>query len=193
MTKSISSAVAFALVAVLTPPSVRANDKTLVVAMNHEPEKLDATMALNGVITLPVMENVMEKLVDLDQDGKPAPGLGTWEVAPDGLTITFHLRRGVKFHSGDPFTARDVVFSHDRMAKNPLYQSINRNLDHVEAVDDATATFIFRKPDATFFVRRALIIVSKTYHDRAGEDAFVRHPVARRRSNMSGSNSSTPT
>ncbi len=177
MAKSRWNAVAFALAAVLTPLSVRADDKMLVIAMNHEPEKLDATMALNGVITLPVMENVTEKLVDLDRDGKPAHGLGTWEVAPDGLAITFHLRRGIKFHSGDPFTALDVVFSHERMAKNPLYQSVNRNLDHVEAVDDVTAKFVFRKPDATFFVRRALIIVSKTYHDRAGEDAFVHHPV----------------
>ncbi len=177
MTKSVCGAFLCALIAALISPSVRADDQTLVIAMNHEPEKLDATMALNGVITLPVMENVTEKLVDLDKDGKPAPGLGTWEIAPDGLTITFHLRRGIKFHSGDPFTARDVVFSHDRMAKNPLYQSVNRNLDHVEAVDDATVKFIFRKPDATFFVRRALIIVSKTYHDRAGEGAFVRHPV----------------
>ena len=177
MTKSIWSVVAIALIAMLMPLSVRAGDKTLVIAMNHEPEQLDATMALNGVITLPVMENVTEKLVDLDREGKPAPGLGTWEVAPDGLTITFHLRRGVRFHSGDPFTARDVVFSHERMARNPLYQSVNRNLDHVEAVDDGTARFIFRKRDATFFVRRALIIVSKTYHDRVGEDAFVHHPV----------------
>jgi peptide/nickel transport system substrate-binding protein len=177
MTKSRWSAVAVALIALLIPPSGRADDRTLVVAMNHEPEKLDATMALNGVITLPVMENVTEKLVDLDSDGKPVPGLGTWEIAADGLTITFHLRPGIKFQSGDPFTARDVVFSHDRMAKNPLYQSVSRNLDRVEAADDFTVKFIFRKPDATFFIRRALIIVSKTYHDRAGEDAFVHHPV----------------
>jgi hypothetical protein len=96
MTKSRWSAVAFALVAVLTPLSVRADDKMLVIAMSHEPERLDATMALNGVITLPVMENVTEKLVDLDRDGKPAHGLGTWEVAPDGLeqrTSTLASRR----------------------------------------------------------------------------------------------------
>ena len=51
--RSLSTAgrIALALVAVLIPLSVRADDNRLVIAMNHEPEKLDATMALNGVIT----------------------------------------------------------------------------------------------------------------------------------------------
>jgi len=161
---------------IVTPPA-HADEKPLIIVMNHEPEKLDATTALNGVITLPVMENVTEKLIDLDSEGKPAPGLVTWQVSLDELTITFKIRKGVKFHSGDPFTAQDIVFSHERMAKNPLYQSANRNLDHVEAVDDDTAKFVFKKPEAIFFVRRALVIVSKAYHDRVGEDEFVKHPV----------------
>lgn len=155
----------------------RAEDKPLVIVMNHEPETLDATRALNGVITLPVIENVTEKLVDLDKNGAPSPGLATWEVAPDGLSITFHLRHGVKFQSGDPFTADDVVFSHERMTRNPTYRSADPFLDHVEKIDDYTVRFVFRQPEATYFVRRALVIVSKAYHDRVGEDEFVKHPV----------------
>ncbi len=44
------------------------------------------------------------------------PGLAErWEIAPDGLSWTFYLRQGVKFHNGDPLTARDVKFSIDNM------------------------------------------------------------------------------
>lgn len=155
----------------------RADDKPFIIAINHEPDNIDASLAKNGVITFPVMENVNEKLVDLDDQGRPTPGLATWTVAPDGLSITFKIRKGVKFHSGDPLTAQDLVFSHERMTKNPVYITANRNLDHVEAVDDETARFVFKKPEATFFTRRALVVVSKAYHDRVGEEAFVKHPV----------------
>jgi len=44
---------------------------------------------------------------------RPAPALAkSWEISPDGLEITFHLRRGVKFSDGHPFTADDVIFTY---------------------------------------------------------------------------------
>ena len=46
---------------------------------------------------------------------KPVPDLAdTWEVSPDGLTWTFHLHPGVKWHDGQPFTANDVAFTVSR-------------------------------------------------------------------------------
>ena len=154
-----------------------AADKPLVIVMNHEPETLDATKAINGVLTMPSMINIEEDLIGVDAKGNPAPGLATWKIAPDGMSIDVTVRPGVKFQSGDPFTARDIVFSHERMATNPIYKSATRGLDHVALIDDQTARFYFKHPDVTFLVRRALIIVSKAYHDRVGEAEFVKHPV----------------
>ena len=48
----------------------------------------------------------------------------TWDLAPDGLSVIFHLRKGVTFHDGSPLNAATVAFSFDRMINkdNPLYQ-----------------------------------------------------------------------
>ena len=152
-------------------------DKPFVIAMNHQPDNIDVTKALNGVISYPLLENINEKLVDLDKNGNPTPGLATWDVAPDGLSITFHVRPGVKFSSGDPFTADDIVFSHERFKTNATYKSADPFLDHVEKLDNMTVRFVFRQPEATYFTRRALMIVSKSYFDRVGEAEFSAHPV----------------
>ncbi|NUU20786.1 MAG: ABC transporter substrate-binding protein [Streptomycetaceae bacterium] len=55
---------------------------------------------------------VFNTLTAYDKDLKPQPQLAkSWQVAPDGTSVTFQLREGVKFHSGRPFTADDVVFA----------------------------------------------------------------------------------
>ncbi len=57
-----------------------------------------------------------DTLVFPSLDGSIQPHLAeTWDVSDDGLTYTFHLREGVKFHNGDELTAEDVVFSADRL------------------------------------------------------------------------------
>ncbi|MDR2625317.1 MAG: ABC transporter substrate-binding protein, partial [Zoogloeaceae bacterium] len=59
-----------------------------------------------------VASKVQEGLVSFDADLKPVPSLATkWEIAPDGKTIAFDLRKGVKWHDGKAFTAADVEFT----------------------------------------------------------------------------------
>ena len=59
---------------------------------------------------------VYNRLVDVDDNFKVLPELATdWSVSDDGLTWTFHLRKGVKFHSGKDFTSADVVYTFKRM------------------------------------------------------------------------------
>ncbi|HVB11180.1 MAG TPA: peptide-binding protein [Bacillota bacterium] len=69
---------------------------------------------------------IFDSLVTLTPDLKPAPGLATsWDVSQDGLHYTFHLRQGVKWQDGQPFTASDVVFTIDQIL-NPKVNTPNR-------------------------------------------------------------------
>lgn len=159
---------------------VRAQDeKPLRVAMNADPDVLDMTQSTNPPQGLATLTNVYEGLWGFNPDGSKRPGLvETYDVSPDGKVITLHLRHGVKFQSGDPFTSQDVLWSHQRMLKKTwFYSGFARFIDHMEAPDDYTVTVIMKQVDAQFLAIPALIIASKTYYDRVGEKEFAAHPV----------------
>jgi ABC-type transport system substrate-binding protein/methyl-accepting chemotaxis protein len=66
-----------------------------------------------------LFHNLFEGLVATGEAGRLVPALAErWEVSSDGLRVTFHLRRGARFHHGREVTADDVVFSFDRLAAN---------------------------------------------------------------------------
>lgn len=74
-----------------------------------------------------------------------------WEVSPDGLVITFHLRHDVRFHDGHPLTADDVVFTYDVMMdpKTPSpYKPDFMDVKTFEKVDDYTVRVTYKKPFA---------------------------------------------
>jgi peptide/nickel transport system substrate-binding protein len=63
---------------------------------------------------------IYNTLTRYDDRLRPQPELATsWRVSPDGRTVTLHLRRGVRFHTGRPFTADDVVFAIENV-QNPV-------------------------------------------------------------------------
>jgi len=72
-----------------------------------------------------ICDNILEALVFYkDESTTLEPGLATsWEISPDGLTYTFKLRKGVKFHDGTAFNADAVVFSIGRMMKTAMSNS----------------------------------------------------------------------
>ena len=88
-------------------------------------------------------------------DGSWVPGLAdSWDLGTDGVTYTFHLHPGVKWHDGQPFTADDVVFSFDATVdKDSL--SVRRGdvisvLKSYRKIDDLTVEFTAVAPVATF-------------------------------------------
>ncbi len=86
----------------------------LTVALTALPPTVDAVVS-TFVPTSWIMRNVLETLVTTDGDLNVAPMLAdSWEIADDGLSITFTLRDGVVFHDGSVMTADDVVASMQR-------------------------------------------------------------------------------
>ncbi|MDQ7249946.1 ABC transporter substrate-binding protein [Dongia sedimenti] len=95
---------------------------------------------------------VYNRLVDVDDNFKVLPELATeWSVSADGLTWTFKLREGVKFHSGKDFTSADVVYTFKRMLDEKLGSGARAVLefldaDGIKAPDPHTVTFTTKKP-----------------------------------------------
>lgn len=85
------------------------------------------------------------------KDLTPSPDLATsWDVAPDAMSWTFHLRKGVKWSDGKPFTANDVAFTFNKIVLNKALGANNHSVfspvDHVEVVDPLTVKFVLKSP-----------------------------------------------
>ena len=135
---------------------------TLTAVVNPEPAFLvSAHNPVGGV--LQVSSKMFEGLLTYDLEMNLQPALAeSWDVADDGLSVTFHLREGVTWHDGKPFTSADVAFSAMEVWKS--LQNIGRtvlaNLESVETPDELTAVFKFSKPTPLQLIRNALPVVS---------------------------------
>src|SRR5580765_2202102 len=100
----------------------------------------------------------------------------SWEIAEDGKTYTFHLRRGVEFHDGAELTAEDVKATFERIAKPPPGISIPRSVlfkavSEINARDKHTVEFKLSKPRPINFMMSAIasgwnvILRKKTLED----------------------------
>jgi peptide/nickel transport system substrate-binding protein len=115
--------------------------------------------------------------------GQPlAPSLAeSWSASEDGLSYEFVLRRGVKFHNGDPVTAEDVKFSFERYRGNSQEMMKNR-VAMVETPDPQHVRFRLKEPWSDFLVFYASAsgagwVVPKKYVDKVGEDGFKKAPI----------------
>lgn len=84
----------------------------IVIVNNIEPESLDPAIIV-GVAEMRIVSVIFEGLARLDpKTANPVPGLAeSWEISPDGLVYTFHLRSNLVWSTGGPITADDVVYS----------------------------------------------------------------------------------
>ncbi|MDX1881901.1 ABC transporter substrate-binding protein [Mycolicibacterium sp. 120270] len=106
----------------------------LIAAIAGEPDQLDPNKT-SAYFSFEVLENVYDTLVEPDADLTMRPALAeSWDVTPDQLTWTFHLRDGVTWHDGSPFTADDVVFTYRRIIDEEL-----SNVDKLSAIADIRA------------------------------------------------------
>jgi len=159
--------------------AVWAADSKIVVAVPDEPPSLDPTTNASAAIDQVLNQNVYEGLVRVTPTGEIEPALAeSFEVAPDGKTYTFHLRRGVSFHNGDSFSASDVVATFERNADpatghpHPEYYAY---IEQIEVPDPYTVIFRMSETNAGFLSLLALgdsvILPKKT------PENLAHHPV----------------
>ncbi|NMM08871.1 MAG: ABC transporter substrate-binding protein [Polaromonas sp.] len=183
--RALLCAVALPTLLALSPVSA----KTLVFCSEGSPENFYPGINTTGT-SFDADEPIYNRIVEFERGGtKVIPGLAEkWDISADGKEYTFHLRRGVKWHSQRAFkptrdfNADDVVFMFERQWKedNPYFKVTSSNhsyfsdmgmpklLKSVQKVDDYTVQIILDKPEAPFLANLAMpyaAVQSKEYAD----------------------------
>jgi peptide/nickel transport system substrate-binding protein len=157
----VASAFLVGIMVLARPAESGPNRPTLRVAVGTTPNSLNPlTLTQSSEVLITSM--IFDGLVSATLDGKIVPVLAAvvptsanGGISRDGRTITYKLRRGIKWHDGTPFSSRDVIFT-QRAALNPNnnipsrdpYRSVSR----IDAPDDATVVVHLAKPYAPFVV-----------------------------------------
>jgi len=138
----------------LTAGTAFAAQDTINIGMVLEPPNLDPTGGAAAAIDEVVYANVFEGLTRFGSDGAVLPALASsWDVSDDGLTYTFHLQAGVKFHDGTDMNADDVVFSLNRARAEDstnAQKALFKGIASVEATDATTVTVTLSEPNGNF-------------------------------------------
>ena len=133
------------LVLGVSPFARAADQKVFRIATAADPETLDPMGQLSGPV-LAFCHLVYDPLVRWNKDMKIEPKLAeSWEQI-DPLTLRFHLRKGVKFQSGNPFTAKDVAWTLDRLKKSPDFKGLYEAFAGSKVIDDHTIDIITKEP-----------------------------------------------
>ncbi len=175
---------------------------TLVFCSEGSPAGFDAAQYTGGTDN-DASDPLYNRLAEFEKGGTAAvPALATrWDISDDGLTYTFHLREGVKFHSSKTFTpsrdfnADDVLFTFNRMldAQHPFRQAyrtefpyfvgmnLNKNIAKVEKTGPLTVVFTLNEVDAAFVQNLAMnfaAILSAEYAEQlmaSGNPSDINH------------------
>jgi peptide/nickel transport system substrate-binding protein len=126
---------------------------TLVATLPQEPSSWNYWQESANALRFPTFYNVQETVVEVLPDGSVVPMLAeAWTISDDGLTYTFTIRQGVKFHDGSDLDAADVAYSMETNATSPLSKlsAPHQNVASVEASDDFTVVIVLTQPSATF-------------------------------------------
>ena len=119
--------------------------------LSGNPDTLDPHKT-SGTLTFQTIRSVYDTLVEPDAEGKLIPALAeSWEVSPDSLTWTFHLRKKVEFHNGDGFTSADVRATLERVVAEETASPHASEFAVIRAIttpDDYTVKLTLSEPSA---------------------------------------------
>jgi len=158
--------------------------QTVVVAITALPANLDPLIP-PSIESAKYAWNAFDSLYGFNREGNLEPRLATsYEVSADGLVWTFRLRKGVKFHNGDEFTADDVKFTMDRVllpetksTRRPFFAPV---VESTTVKDAQTVVIRLKKRDGAFLNKLAgylYIVPHKYVQSLPNSDAFAQAPV----------------
>jgi peptide/nickel transport system substrate-binding protein len=133
---------------------------------------------LGTIFNTALVNLIYDRLVTYDRKLDVQPSLATsWEWSPDYLLLTLHLREGVKFHTGRPFTSADVKFNLERVsdpAANSQWLNYARAM-HIDTPDLATVVIRYDTPSRSSFDAIASVFMAdwKTLDQTTAGKAFV--------------------
>ncbi|MFY8041763.1 MAG: ABC transporter substrate-binding protein [Rhodoferax sp.] len=115
---------------------------------------------------------IYDRLIAQDADQSYVPMLATsWESTPDGMSWTFKLRKGVKFHDGEPFNAKTIEWWIPKF-KGTENAFMTEAIDKVTVIDDSTVKFAMKTPDPSLLLNLASVfmgIPSPKAYDALGD------------------------
>ena len=149
-------------------PAPQKEEKTqLTVAVTADFDSIDPHIFIASD-TDRILYNVYEGLVGVDASGNIVPALAeSWEWAADGMSVTFKLRKGVKFHDGQELNADDVVYSFQRMAgmladdQSAVKATFVNGLEKIEKIDESTVKMTLKVLNASWMGYMHIGIIKK--------------------------------
>ena len=180
---SVRAAMLVLALLVIAVPATAApeGDVTWAVHISLAPTWFDPAET-PSVITPFMMLYALHDAVVKPLPGQPmAPSLAeSWSMSKDGLAYEFVLRKGVKFHNGEPVTAEDVKFSLERYRGGGA-ATLKARVAGVDVVDAQRVRIRLKQPDfMTFYgtpATGAAWVVPKKYVEKVGDDGFKRAPI----------------
>jgi peptide/nickel transport system substrate-binding protein len=157
----------------------------MVMAMHVTiaPTWFDPSTAPPQITPFGILYAIHDALVRPLPGSKMAPSLAaSWTESPDGLTYEFRLRRGLKFHNGEPLTAEDVKFSYERY-RGAGAKEFQARVRQVDVVDALTVRFLLKEPWPDFMTfygttaTAAGLVVPRKYVTQVGDEGFRKHPI----------------
>jgi peptide/nickel transport system substrate-binding protein len=129
---------------------VKGGDGVLRLSLPGEPRSLNPNVAPLDEYALLLGQNIFSKLVALADNGGVLPDVAErWEQSGDGRTYTFYIRRGIRFHDGQPLTAEDVRATFARIDESSNAE-LGHHLASVRAPDPSTVVITLTTPWAAF-------------------------------------------
>jgi peptide/nickel transport system substrate-binding protein len=166
-------------------PATAAPSGQVVVAwhVTIAPSWFDPSTAPPQITPFGLLYGLHDALVRPYPGTKMGPSLAeSWKESPDGKTYEFKLRRGLKFHNGDPLTTEDVKFSFERY-RGAAAAAFKERVERVEIVDPLVVRFHLKEPWPDFMTfygttaSAAGIVVPKKYLTQVGDEGFKKHPI----------------
>jgi peptide/nickel transport system substrate-binding protein len=156
---------------------------TFALQVSLAPVWFDPAETTSTSVPFIVLYAVHDALVKAMPGQPMAPSLAeSWTVSRDGLAYEFVLRKGVKFHNGEPVTAEDVKFSFERY-RGTAASAFKARIVAVEVIDGQRVRFRLKQPWPDFMTyygtpaTGAGWFVPKKYLDKVGDEGFKRAPI----------------